>query len=234
MGGRPPKPVAAFYPIYLDLRGRPCAVVGGGTIAEQKVAGLLEAGAHVTVIASGLTPHLEALEAQSAVRVVRRSYRRGDLRGVFLAIAADEDRAANPQIWDEAEEEHVILNAVDDTPHCHFIAPAIFRQGDLAMAVSTAGKSPALGVRLRDRIGATIGPEYAAFLDLLGELRAEIAEREPDPARRTRLWYRLVDSDAIEFLRRGDADGARRRLTELLDALTAPDRQGAASRRGGA
>lgn len=226
--------MAAFYPIYLDLRGRLCAVVGGGTIAEQKVAGLLAAGAHVTVIASCLTPHLEALEAQGAVRVVRRPYRRGDLRGAFLAIAADEDRAANPQIWDEAEGEHVILNAVDDTPYCHFIAPAIFRQGDLAVAISTAGKSPALGVRLRDRIGATIGPEYAAFLDLLGGLRAEVAAREPDPARRTPLWYRLVDSDAIEFLRRGDVDGARRRLLELLDALTAPDRQGAAPQRGGA
>ncbi len=210
-----------YYPVTLNLDGRPCVVVGGGPIAEQKVLALLEAGARVTVVAVELTARLAALETRSAIRVLRRPYRSGDLRGAFLAIAAGEDRTVNAEIWDEAERERVVLNAVDDPPHCHFIAPAIFRQGDLTVAVSTGGKSPALGVRLRDRIGADIGPEYAAFLDLLGGLREEIAAREPDPARRTRLWYRLVDSDVIEHLRRGDTDGARRRIMTLLD-IAAP------------
>ena len=210
--------MASFYPVSLNLRGRSCAVIGGGAIAEQKVAGLLDAGACVTVIAPHLTARLETLQAEGAVRVIRRSYRRGDLRETFLAIAADEDRTTNARIWSEAEEEHILLNAVDDIPHCHFIAPAIFRQRDLTVAVSTAGKSPALGVRLRDRIGKTIGPEYAALLEMLGDLRPELAAREPDPARRMQLWYRLVDSDAIESLRRGDPGGARRRIKALLDA----------------
>lgn len=210
----------AFYPVSLNLTRRPCVVIGGGPIAEQKVLALLEAGARVTVVAPALTLRLDALEAQGSIRVIRRPYRRGDLRGAFLAIAAQEDRGTNPEIWDEAEREHVILNAVDDTAHCHFIAPAIFRQGDLTVAVSTGGKSPALGVRLRDRIGATIGPEYAAFLDLLGDLREEIAAREPDLGRRTKLWYRLVDSDVIGYLRRGDVEGARRRIAALLETAT--------------
>ncbi len=210
----------AFYPVSLNLTQRPCVVIGGSPIAEQKVLALLEAGARVTVVAPALTPRLDALEAQGRIRVIRRPYRRGDLRGVFLAIAAQEDRGTNPEIWEEAEREHVILNAVDDTAHCHFIAPAIFRQGDLTVAVSTGGKSPALGVRLRDRIGAAIGPEYAAFLDLLGDLREEIAAREPDLGRRTKLWYRLVDSDAIGYLRRGDVEGARRRIAALLETAT--------------
>jgi siroheme synthase-like protein len=215
-----------YYPITLRVDRRPCVVVGGGAVAEQKVLALLEAGARITVIASRLTPRLDALAGQGTIRVMRRPYRRGDLHGAFLAIAAGDDRTATPQIWEEAEREHVILNAVDDTPHCHFIAPAIFRQGDLTVAVSTGGKSPALGVRLRDRIGATIGPEYAAFLDLLGSLRDVIAAREPDPARRTDLWYRLVDSDALEDLRRGDPEGARRRVMALLDTAAPAARGG--------
>src|SRR5207302_7933627 len=103
-------------------------------------------------------------------------------------------------------------NAVDDLPHCSFIAPAIHRQGDVAVAISTAGKSPALAVRLRERIGRLIGPEYATLLELLGELRAELTRRVPDARIRTRLWYRIVDSDAIEWVRRGDIAGARARI----------------------
>jgi len=215
-----------FYPVALNLHRRLCVVVGGGPIAEQKVVGLLDAGARVVVIAPVLTTRLDDLETQGAIRVMRRSYRRGDLRGAFLAIAAGETRGANPEIWDEAERERVILNAVDDMPHCHFIAPAIVRRGDLTVAVSTAGKSPALGVRLRDRIGALVGQEYAAFLDLLGSLREEVAAREPDLARRARLWYRLVDSDVMAYLKRGDAGGARRRVTALLESAAPAARDG--------
>lgn len=217
----------ALYPAYLNLRGRPCVVVGGGPIAEQKVVGLLGAAALVIVINPEVTPALDALGQQGAITVRRRRYRKGDLAGAFLAIAADEARGANPEIWDEAEREHVLLNAVDDMPHCHFIAPAIFRQGDLTVAVSTAGKSPALGVRVRDRIGTLFGPEYGAFLDLLGDLRAAIAAREPDPARRTTLWYRIVDSDVIEHLRRGDTAGARLRIASLLDPAASAGRSDA-------
>lgn len=111
----------------------------------------------------------------------------------------------------------MLLNAVDDPSHCHFISPAVHRQGDLAVAVSTGGKSPALGVRVRDRLAALLGPEYAVFLEMLGDLRPQVAAREPDPARRTALWYRLVDSDALEHLRRGEAAGARQLLRALLD-----------------
>jgi len=209
---------ARWYPVSLDLAGREAVVVGGGAAAEQKVLALLDAGARVTVISPRPTPRLRELAAQARIRLLRRSYARGDLRGAFLAIAAPEDRAVTRAVWEEAEEGRVLLNAVDDLPHCHFIAPAVHRQGDLTVAVSTGGKSPALGVRVRNRLRALLGPEYAAFLELLGELRAEVAAREPDPARRAALWYRLVDSEALERLRRGDADGARRCLASLLEA----------------
>lgn len=208
--------MTTFYPIYLNLEAQPCVVIGGGEVAEQKVVGLLEAGARVTVVSAQATRRLDALAAQGLIRLTRRPYYRGDLKGMFLAIAAPEDRAVNREIWEEAEECGIPLNAVDDLPHCTFIAPAIYRQGDLTVAISTAGKSPALAVRLRERLAALIGPEFGAFLDLLGDMRAEVAARVPGFAARTSLWYRIVDSDAIEFIRRGDIAGARQRMLQLL------------------
>ena len=207
--------MTAFYPAFLDLRGRRVVVVGGGAVAEQKVGGLLAAGARVTVVSPETTSGLADLAARGSVELRRRPYRAGDLSGVWLAIAATDDRAANATVWAEAEQQGVLLNAVDDLDHCNFIAPAIHREGDITVAVSTAGKSPALAVRLRDRIGRLIGRAEARLCELLGELRPELAERVPDASARTALWYRVVDSDVIEFVRRGDTEGARRRVREL-------------------
>lgn len=217
----------AFYPIFLNLVGRPCAVIGGGAVAEQKVQGLVDAGARVTVISPTVSPRLEQLVADGTVVLVRRTYQPGDLAGMFLAIAASDDRHANHTIWEESAHEGVLLNAVDDLPHCHFIAPAIFRRGDLTMAVSTGGRSPALAVRVRDRLGSVLGPEYAILLDLLGDMRAAVASRLPEATTRTVLWYRIIDSDAIDLIRRGDLDGARRRMTGLLDAAAQTTPEGA-------
>jgi uroporphyrin-III C-methyltransferase/precorrin-2 dehydrogenase/sirohydrochlorin ferrochelatase len=182
-----------LYPAFLDLRKRACVVVGGGAVAEQKVTGLLDAGAQVTVISPALSRRLEDLAAAGTIAIRRRPYRAGDLAGAFLVIAATDARAVNRDVWTEAEARGVLLNAVDDPPHCSFVAPAVHRQGDLTVAVSTAGKSPALAVRLRDRIARMVGPEFATLLDRLGALRADVARRIPDPRARTRFWYRLVD-----------------------------------------
>jgi siroheme synthase-like protein len=207
-----------FYPAFIDLRGRRCVVVGGGAIAEQKIRALLEAGADVVLIAAHCTEVLEQLASEGRIGLRRRPYRRGDLADAFLAIVADAGRQLRAAIWREAEAERVLLNSVDDVRHCHFIAPAIHRQGDLAVAISTGGKSPALAVRLRDRIGTAIGPEYAPLLELLGELRPAIAAAEPDAARRTVLWYRLVDLDLAEDVKRHGVDAARLKIRAALDA----------------
>src|SRR6266568_3309904 len=176
----------SFYPVFLHLQGRRGVVVGGGAVAEQKVVGLLEAGARVTVVSPDLTWKLEDLAATGAIELRRRGYHRGDLEGAFLAIAATDDRSVNADVWAEAEQRGILLNAVDDLPHCSFIAPAVHRAGDIAVAISTAGKSPALAARV------------------------------PDHKVRTRLWYQIVDSDAVEYVRRGDLAGARRRIEELV------------------
>jgi uroporphyrin-III C-methyltransferase/precorrin-2 dehydrogenase/sirohydrochlorin ferrochelatase len=206
-----------FYPVFLNLRGRRAVVIGGGAVAEQKVLGLLSAGAHVTVVSPETTPRLAELAAAGEIDLRRRPYRSGDLAGAWLAIAGTDDRAANAQVWAEAERDGVLLNAVDDLDHCSFIAPAIHREGDVTVAVSTSGKSPALAARLRRRVGRLVGPAEARLCDLLGELRPELAARVPDTRARTALWYRIVDSDVIEFVRRGDMEGARERIDELVD-----------------
>jgi uroporphyrin-III C-methyltransferase/precorrin-2 dehydrogenase/sirohydrochlorin ferrochelatase len=208
--------MSAFYPVFLDLRGRRAVVIGGGIIAEQKVRGLVAAGAHVTVVSPDVTPPLQALARRKSIELERRPYRRGDLQGAWLAIAATDDRATNGSVWAEAEQLGVPLNAVDDLEHCSFIAPAVHREGDVTVAVSTAGKSPALAVRLRQRIARLVGRAEARLCELLGELRPDLAERVPDTRERTALWYAIVDSDVIDFVRRGDIDGARGRIEDLL------------------
>src|SRR6059058_1172116 len=208
--------MTAFYHVFLDLHGRRAVVIGGGAVAEQKVHGLVGAGAHVTVVSTDVTPALGALARRNAIEHKRRPYRRGDLKGAWLAIAATDDRGTNGAVWAEAEQLGVPLNAVDDLEHCSFIAPAVHREGDITVAVSTAGKSPALAVRLRQRIARLVGRAEARLCELLGELRPGLAERVPDTPARTALWYRIVDSDVIDFVRRGDIDGARGRIAELV------------------
>ena len=208
--------MTAFYPAFLDLRGRRCVVLGGDAEAEHKVIRLRDAGAHVVVVSPGVTNAVREFALSNSIEWIRRRYRNGDLKGAFLAIASPDVRSVNPEIWEEAEEEKVLLNAMDDTAHCHFIAPAIHREGDITVAVSTAGKAPAFAVRLRDGIADRLSIEDAELVDLLGELREEVRRRLPDFGVRKALWYRMVDSEAIEHLREGDVAGARAYLLDVL------------------
>jgi uroporphyrin-III C-methyltransferase/precorrin-2 dehydrogenase/sirohydrochlorin ferrochelatase len=211
--------MTAFYPVFLDLRGRRVVVIGGGAVAEQKVRGLIAAGAHVTLVSPDVTPALADLAARGAIELRPRPYHGGDLAGAWLAIAATDDPGVNEAVWAEAERLGVPLNAVDDLEHCSFIAPAIHREGDITVAVSTGGKSPALAVRLRQRIARLVGRAEARLCALLGELRPELAARVPEVGARTALWYAIVDSDVIDFVRRGDGEGARRRIAELVSEI---------------
>jgi siroheme synthase-like protein len=210
-----------YYPVYLDLRGRPCAVLGGGALAEEKARGLLAAEAQVTVFAAEATPGLAELAAEGALRHVGRDYRNGDLAGFFLAIATVADPAVREAAWREAQARGVLLNTADDPPRCDFIAPSIVRRGDLTVAISTGGKAPALAVRLRQELESRLGEEHARFLELAGRVRKPLAERHLDFETRRDLWYRLVDSDVLDLLRTGEEKAARARFEEILGV--APD-----------
>lgn len=212
-------PAARHYPVYLDLRGRLAVVVGGHQPGEAKVQGLLEAGARVRLVTRCLTSTLSLLVQQGRIEHLARPYRRGDLEGAFLALSVLADAEVNQVFWEEAEELGIPANVMDDTERCSFIAPAIFRRGDLAVAISTGGSAPALAVRLKERLEGLIGQEYARFLEWASALRKPLALLHPRFGVRREIWYRLVDSDVLELLERGETDSARRRVQEITGVL---------------
>jgi len=212
-----------YYPISLQLEKRLCVVIGGGKIAEGKLPELLAAGAAVRLIAPSLTGKLRALAENGEITYIPRSYRPGDLEGAFMVISATDQAEINQQVWQEAQSRQQLVNVVDDTPHCNFIAPSILRQGDLAIAISTAGNAPALAVRLRERLEREIGPHYAHFLRLAGRLRAPLAEHISDFETRKAIWYRLVDSDVLALLEQGDETSALQRISEIAGFQFQPD-----------
>lgn len=207
------------YPVFLvGLAQRRTVVLGGGEEAERKAAGLLGAGADVTVVAEEVTPGLAALANARRLAWVERDYREGDLAGAFLVVSTGTDRDRHARAWREARATGALINAVDDVEHCDFIAGSVVRRGDLVVAISTGGAAPALAVRLRERLERTLGPEYGELVDLLAELRALLTERVPDFAERRALWYELVDSAALADLRAGRRARARGRLYARIRA----------------
>jgi len=205
-----------YYPIYVQLNEQPCVVIGGGKIAEGKVDGLLAANAKVKIISPELTPHLHDLVKQNQVEYAARNYQAGDLTGAFMVICATDQTDINHQVWQEASANQQLVNVVDDTPRCNFIAPAILRKGDLNIAISTGGKAPALAVRLKERLQEEIGPQYERFLELSGQLREPLARHIPDFETRKKLWYELVDSDILELLSQDNEPAALDLISEVV------------------
>jgi precorrin-2 dehydrogenase / sirohydrochlorin ferrochelatase len=211
-----------YYPVYIQLRDQPCVVIGGGRIAEGKVEGLLAAEAKVTVISPDLTQNLQELVEQKQLTYLARVYQPGDLAGAFMVICATDQVDINQQIWQEANSNHQLVNVVDDTPRCNFIAPSILRKGDLTIAISTSGKAPALAVRLKERLQRQIGPEYERFLELAGELREPLSQSVPDFETRKAIWYELVDSEILDVLAQGDEISAREIISRVVGFDFAP------------
>lgn len=208
-----------YYPVYIEMRDQPCVVIGGGTIAEGKVDALLAVSANVTVISPEVTPHLRDLADQYHITYIPRTYHRGDLAGAFMVISATDHPTINHQVWEEASANRQLVNVVDDTPRCNFIAPSVLRKGDLTIAISTSGKAPALAVRLKERLQGELGPEYERFLELAGELREPLARNIPDFETRKALWYELVDSEILDVL----ANGVDARAREIISRVVGFD-----------
>lgn len=175
-----------MFPMFLKLEGRACLVVGAGTIAAPKVESLLRAGAEVKVVAPEAKQTLR--EAVGRIRWVRREFAAADLDGMFLVIAATDRQAVNHAVAEEARRRGILCNSVDDPPDCDFFYPSVVRRGDLQIAISTAGKSPALAQRLRAEIDAALEEKTGQWLDDVGEIRLKILERfAPNEARKAAL-----------------------------------------------
>ena len=209
--------MAFGYPIALDLAGRRALVVGANAVAQGKVEGLLDAGATVKVVADGPAARLAALEGDERVTVAWRAFRARDLSGAFVCVASSEDPAERAFIHAEAKRRGVLVNVMDDPPHCDFAAPAVVRRGDLVIAVSTGGRSPALARRLREELEGRFGKEWKEIVEILGEARDRALSLLPDYGARASRWHEALDLEELERLvRDGQAEQARRNLLERL------------------
>ncbi len=205
-----------FYPAFLDLRGKLVVVIGGGEVALRKAESLLAAGAVVKVVAPNLHAEIEELAFQETISVERREYCPGDLEGAMLAIAAASDPEVNRRVTEEAAERGLFLNVVDTPSSSSFIVPSVMRRGELTLAISTGGLSPALAKRIREKLEETLVPEYGAFLRLLGGMRARIRRELPLQEQREMFWTEVVNSDAFDAYRAGGEHAARTRIDEIL------------------
>src|SRR3954447_22748468 len=206
-----------FYIACLKLTGRRCVVVGGGDIGLEKVEGLLACDAEVTLIAPVAHPDLEDLAREGSIEWERRAYAGApDLEGVFMVIAATDDTEVNIEVYDDAERRAMLVNIVDVPPLCNFILPAIVRSGPLAIAISTAGASPALAKRMKREISELFGEDYARLAVILNDARGWAKGTLPTYQDRKDFFESIVngDPDPIVLLREGrEAD-----LLAIIDA----------------
>jgi len=212
MGGK----MASYYPIFLNVNNRLCVVVGGGDVAERKVKTLIEQGAQVMLISQYLTKELEGLARQGAIQVMLRDYRPGDLMGAVIAVAATDNSQVNHQIAEDGRQWGVLVNVVDDPEASDFIMPSQFCRGDVVIAISTGGHSPALARKIRMELESYIGPEYDSLVQLLSQVRAELKKSGSSPT--GDAWQKALDLETLlPLLRAGRVEEARK---ILLDKLT--------------
>jgi len=166
-----------YYPVFIDVNKRRCVIIGGGNIGQEKVEKLLECDADVFVISPEVNPNVEDLASSQQISWDKREYQQGDLEGAFIAIAATDDNTVNRQIAKEAEDRNVLLNVVDVTHLCTFIAPSVARRGEVTIATSTGGASPALARTFREKLTTSRILEYADLAPILAQARAELVQR---------------------------------------------------------
>ena len=189
----------SLFPIFLKLAAKPCVVVGAGTIAESKIESLLQAEASVTVIAPEALPRVQAWAGAGEIGWEQRPYRMGDLTGAFLVVAATATPEVNRAVFAEASAADILCNAVDDPPFCDFYFPSVVRRGELQIAISTAGESPALAQRLRKEINAQLPLDTGEWVMELGRLRREVTAVEPIGEPRKLLLHELAQREVCGY-----------------------------------
>jgi len=210
--------MSRYYPILLDLEGARCVVVGGGQVAERKVGSLLEAGAAVRLVSPEAVDALAGRARRGQIEWTKEKFGPAALEGAALVIAATGDNQVNRAVSDEARRRHIPVNVVDQPELCTFIVPSVVRRGDLVIAISTSGKSPAVSRRVRRQLEAQFGEEWAAYLVLMGEARQMAMNRIGDQKRREEIFNALAGAGLLEMIRRGDLEAARSLVKELTGA----------------
>lgn len=209
--------MTAYYPVYLNLENRRCVIIGGGGVAEGKIARLRESGAVIGVVSPDATPGIRQMAADGILRWEPRTYRPGDLEGAFIAIAATNDRDVNRAIYKEAEARGVMLNAVDDPPNCSFIAPSIVQRGPVTVAISTGGASPALARKLRESLQVSGDLAWADLAGVMAAARARLRQQGLLTAVDPEQWQVCITPELLQMAQNGQESEA---LEILLNGLT--------------
>lgn len=208
-----------YYPVCLDIKNRICTVVGGGQVGTRKVKTLLKCGARVTVVSPAATDELSQMANQEQIVLKLRPYRSTDLAASFLVIGATDDQVLNRRIYEDAEAAQRLCNIADQPELCNFVLPALVNQGDLTIAVSTSGRSPAFAKHLRRQLQGQFGPEYSRFLDLMGAIRCRLLSAEHAPEVHKPLFERLIQNNLLEMIKVDDRKG----INTLLERVLGPD-----------
>ena len=205
----------SYYPIFLNLEGKRCVVIGGGRVAEGKLVKLAESGSQITVISPEATPTIRQAAQQGSIEWLQRKYQPGDLDGAFIAIAATNRRSVNQQIFEEAQQLGVLLNVVDDPERCGFIAPSIIERGPVTVAISTSGASPALARKLRETLSDSPALQWADLSDVVVRARNHLKANKVsvDPQR----WQCCLTPELLDLVQSGREEAA---LEILLAGLT--------------
>ena len=206
-----------YYPVNLDIKNRRCLVVGGGSVGGRKIKTLLECGAIVTVISPVVTLEIQSLADKGTINLKKRSYRTYDIdENFFLVIGATDNDKLNRLIHKDAERFNMLCNIADRPEVCNFILPAIVHRGDLLIAVSTSGKSPAFAKKLRQRLEKEYGDEYAEFLELMGAIREKLLSAEHEPEAHKHLFEELISQGLVEMIKKGREDKIDALLVDLF------------------
>jgi precorrin-2 dehydrogenase/sirohydrochlorin ferrochelatase len=205
-----------YYPIYLDIKDRNCLVVGGGSVGTRKVETLLECGATVTVVSIDAADTLKRLSDRGVIQLNERAFQFDDLDNMFLVIGATDNEALNFKIHAAAGRRGVLCNIADRPEACNFILPSIVNRGDLIIAISTSGKSPAFAKKLRKQLEAQFGNEYAEFLDLMGAIRKKLLSKDHEPEAHKYLFEQLIERDLVQMLKNADAENINALLLDVL------------------
>ena len=205
-----------YFPIFLDIKNRNCLVVGGGDVGTRKVEKLLECGASVTVVSIDTTEKLKRLFEDRHIALIVRAYRPSDLESRFLVIGATNDELLNQQLSMDAEKSKLLCNIADRPKACNFILPAIVQQGDLVLAISTSGKSPAFAKKVRKDLEKQFGEEYAVFLDLMGAIRSRLLREKHAPEQHKPLFQKIIQSEIISWIQDRQYEEIDRLLLDVL------------------
>jgi len=211
------------YPLFAIIAGKPCLVVGGGAVGERKVLDLLAAGAKVTVVSPDLTPKLAELAARGEIRSLRRNFHPEQVDGMTLVIGATDDPEVNRRVSAAAQSRGVFVNIVDAPELCTFIVPAQVRRGDLTVAISTGGASPALAHRLKLELEDYFGADYGVYLALLQAIRERLLACRRGHPDNAAIFRRLVDSPLRQALRQGNREWLLSLLEEIVGGVLSPE-----------